>query len=155
MFRKVLFPTDFSEASRRALERFGKEAGKIGELVLLHVVDEGYIEDMEEGYSLFYMDEGVEIKTIEEKAMKKAEELLKKEEKNAYETIDTENIRSVTHIGVPYETIVETAEKEDVSLILLPSHGKMGYSHELFGSTTIRVLRKTKKPVLIIKTHGV
>ena len=63
------------------------------------------------------------------------------------------NVRIMVTVGIPYKEIVRVAEEEDVSLILLPSHGKLGFSHELMGSTTIRVLRKTKKPVLIIKTH--
>ena len=65
------------------------------------------------------------------------------------------NVRIMVTVGIPYKEIVRIAEEEDVSLILLPSHGKLGFSHELMGSTTIRVLRKTKKPVLIINTHKV
>ena len=68
-------------------------------------------------------------------------------------TFGTENVKPLVRFGLPWEEIVKVAEEEDVSLILLPSHGKLGFSHELLGSTTVRVLRKTKRPVLVIKTH--
>ena len=154
MFRKVLFPTDFSEGSIRAIQRFERENDmEVGECILLHVIDEGLVEDMVTGYSLLYNNENAEInsilKNLEDEALKKLEE----RKERCKEMMKAKNVRTMVTVGIPYKEIVRVAEEEDVSLILLPSHGKLGFSHELMGSTTIRVLRKTKKPVLIIKTH--
>ena len=154
MFRKVLFPTDFSEGSMRAIQRFERENDmEVGECILLHVIDEGLVEDMVTGYSLLYNNENAEIdsilKNLEDDALKKLEE----RKERCKEMMKAKNVRTMVTVGIPYKEIVRVAEEEDVSLILLPSHGKLGFSHELMGSTTIRVLRKTKKPVLIIKTH--
>jgi len=154
MFRKVLFPTDFSEGSMRAIQRFERENDmEVGECILLHVIDEGLVEDMVTGYSLLYNNENAEIdsilKNLEDDALKKLEE----RKERCKEMMKAKNMRVMVTVGIPYKEIVSVAEEEDVSLILLPSHGKLGFSHELMGSTTIRVLRKTKKPVLIIKTH--
>ncbi len=154
MFRKVLFPTDFSEGSMRAIQRFERENDiPVSECILLHVIDEGLVEDLVAGYSLLYNNENAEInsilKNLKDEALKKLEE----RKERCKEMMKAKNVRIMVTVGIPYKEIVRIAEEEDVSLILLPSHGKLGFSHELMGSTTIRVLRKTKKPVLIIKTH--
>ena len=79
MFRKVLFPTDFSEGSMRAIQRFERENDiPVGECILLHVIDEGLVEDLVTGYSLLYNNENAEIdsilKNLKDKALKKLEE---------------------------------------------------------------------------------
>ena len=154
MFRKIVFPTDFSEGSMRAIQRFEKEnTMEVEECILLHVIDEGHIEDLLNGYSYLYDSEKKEMEDIISRAKDKAMESLKEREERCRSMIKARKMRSVVRIGIPYEEIVKFAEEEKVSLILLPSHGKLGYSEELLGSTTIRVLRKTKRPVLIIKTH--
>ena len=154
MFHKILFPTDFSEGSMRAIRKFSKQNEiEVGECILLHVIDEGHLEDLLNGYSFIYKNEKREMEEVITEAKKKAEEMLKEREERCRGMMKAKKMRTMVRIGIPYEEIVKMAEEEDVSLILLPSHGKLGYSHELMGSTTIRVLRKTKKPVLIIKTH--
>ena len=154
MFRKILFPTDFSEGSMRAIQRFKREnTVEVEECILLHVIDEGYIEDLLNGYSLMYESEKREMDEIINRAKENAMKKLKEREERCRSMIKARKMRSVVRIGIPHEEIVKFAEEEKVSLILLPSHGKLGYSEELLGSTTIRVLRKTKRPVLIIKTH--
>lgn len=154
MFRKILFPTDFSEGSMRAIQKFNRDnSTEVGECVILHVIDEGKLEDMLTGFSYFYKKEEREIDDIEEKLKDNAMKEMKERAEKCRDMMKTKNIKMLVRVGIPYEEIVKVAEEENVSLILLPSHGKLGYSHELMGSTTIRVLRKTKKPVLIIKTH--
>ena len=154
MFRKILFPTDFSEGAYRAASRFEKVNNMpVGEVVLLHVIDEGTLEDLLNGYSLLYNDEELEIEAIKKALLKKTMEKLQTKVEECKKIFGTENVKPMVRFGLPWEEIVKVADEEDVSLILLPSHGKLGFSHELLGSTTIRVLRKTKKPVLVIKTH--
>ena len=154
MFRKILFPTDFSEGAYRAAKRFEKANNMpVEEVILLHVIDEGTLEDLLNGYSLLYNDEELEIEAIREELLKKTMEKLQARVEDCKKTFGTKNVRPLVRFGLPWEEIVKVADEEDVSLILLPSHGKLGFSHELLGSTTIRVLRKTKRPVLVIKTH--
>ena len=154
MFRKVLFPTDFSEGSMRAIQRFEKENQmEVNECIILHVVDEGRLEELLNGYAYLYKREEREIKDIEEKLKKKAMEKLAERAERCKKMMKANKIKVMVRFGIPYEEIVKVAEEENVSLILLPSHGKLGYSHELLGSTTMRVIKKTKKPVLLIKTH--
>ncbi len=154
MFRKILFPTDFSEGSMRAIQRFNRDnESEVNECVILHVIDEGKLEDMLNGYSYFYRKEEREMEEIEKKLKEKAMKEMQERAERCKDMMKAKNIKMLVRVGIPYEEIVKVAEEENVSLILMPSHGKQGFSHELFGSTTMRVLKKTKKPVLIIKTH--
>ncbi|WP_048147790.1 universal stress protein [Palaeococcus ferrophilus] len=154
MFRKILFPTDFSEGAYRAIEGFARENEmEVGELIVLHVIDQDILEEMMNGYSLAYCCEEEELKDIEKKLNERAWKKLNEKLEYLRGILKAKEIRGLVKLGVPWREIVKTSEEEDVSLILLPSHGKLGFSREIMGSTTLRVLRKTDKPVLIIKTH--
>ncbi len=152
MFRKILFPTDFSEGYYRAAKRFEKtNKAAIGEVVLLHVIDEGVLEDLLNGYSLLYENEEVELEEIKKRLGEKVMEKLQTEVEDVKRTFNTERVKPVVRFGLPWEEIVKVAEEEDVSLIILPTHGKLGFSKELIGSTAMRVIKKTFRPVLLIK----
>ncbi len=154
MFRKVLFPTDFSEGAYKAAKRFESiNEMLVGEVVLLHVIDEGTMEELMNGYSLLYKNGEMELEEIKEKLREKAMEKLQAKVEDVKRTFNAAKVTPIVRFGEPWEEIVRVAEEEDVSLIILPSHGKMGFSHELFGSTTMRVLKKTFRPVLVIKTR--
>ena len=154
MFRKILFPTDFSEGAMRAIQRFNRDnQTEVGECVLLHVIDEGHLEDIVAGYAYLYSSEEREMDDIEKKLIEKAKKELEERAKKCKEMMKAKNLKIIVRVGIPHDEIVKVAEEENVSLILMPSHGKLGFSHEFLGSTTMRVLRKTKKPMLIIKTH--
>ncbi len=156
MFKKVLFPTDFSKGAENAIKRFAKENNlKIKEFILLHVIDRYVIDEFMGGYSLVYKFVQKELLDVENKFTEKAKEDLEREKRKLQKNIRADKFKTLVKIGVPYEEIVKTAEEQDVSIILLPSHGKLTFSHEVFGSVTMRVLRKTKKAVLLIKAEEV
>ena len=153
MFSKILVPTDFSEGNCIAIENFEKmNRMQVGEVVLLHVIDEVKLEEVMNGYSFFYNDEMKELKDIEAKLKAEAMKKLESRVEAIKQSFKTDNVKPMVKIGIPWKEIVKTADEEDVSLIMLPSHGRLGFTHEFMGSTTIRVLKKTTKPVLIIKT---
>ena len=58
-----------------------------------------------------------------------------------------------THVlfGDPGMTIADYANDVDADLVVMPSHGFHGLSRLLLGSTTERVLRHTKAPVLVLR----
>ncbi len=151
MFKKILFPTDFSDSALNAAMRFERENGiKVGELLLLHVIDDGILEAMANGYSLFYDDVDREIDEIEGRMRKDAMNKLEKISESYGKMMKAEKVTLFVSVGVPQIQIIKTAEEEGASLIVIPSHGKLGYSHEILGSTTMRVLRKSEIPVLVI-----
>ena len=52
---------------------------------------------------------------------------------------------------IPYEAIIETAEKSACDLIFMASHGRKGITGLLLGSETNKVLTHSKVPVLVYR----
>jgi nucleotide-binding universal stress UspA family protein len=131
LFSKVLVPTDFSRSASDAVA-FVKTIHGIKETVLLHVVSRAESEK----------DIEVNLKTAE----KRLEDMKK-------ELIDTgADIKLHAGAGDPTEMILSVADEEDVSLIAMSAFGLDWISELVLGSTTFTVVRRTKKPVLIIRT---
>jgi nucleotide-binding universal stress UspA family protein len=57
----------------------------------------------------------------------------------------------LTLIGKPHEVIVYTAEKKNVGLIIIGSHGRSGIERLLMGSVTERVIGHAGCPVLVVR----
>jgi len=131
LFSKVLVPTDFSRSASDALT-FIKTIPGIKEILLLHVVSRAESENDIEGY----------LKTAE----KRLEDMKK-------ELIDT-GADIIFHVGSgdPTEMILSVAEKNDVSLIVMSAFGLDRIRELVLGSTTFTVVRRTTKPVLIVRT---
>ncbi len=55
--------------------------------------------------------------------------------------------------GDPVETILETAKKEGIDLIVLGTHGRRGLTHLLIGSVAEKVVRQAGCPVLTVRTR--
>ncbi|MFN3739250.1 MAG: universal stress protein, partial [Thermodesulfovibrionales bacterium] len=53
--------------------------------------------------------------------------------------------------GRPYEEIVRIADEKGVDLIVMGSHGRTGLGRVVVGSVAMRVLRRSTKPVLIVR----
>lgn len=142
MLKRILFPTKFEEFSLAILKSIIplKEAG-MEEIILLHVIDpDGLYTEKETGLP-FNPD------LIRKAAM---------EQFTSYaEYLHSEGIRVKTKIimGGLVSEILKTAEEMDVSLIIA-GRQKRYIPGELFtGSTTNRVIRKAKVPVLVAKCH--
>ena len=143
MFKKILFPTDFSDVSKKALN-YLKQLQEAGakEIIVLHVIDERKIEAI-----ALYGTSGsfVFIEKMEQEARKEAiaiEEELKKCGFEARARIET---------GIPLREILRVEEEEKVSLIVIGSHGKTNIKEMLLGSVSEKVIRRAKNPVLVIK----
>lgn len=88
-------------------------------------------------------------------------EYLEEAQKNALKALDqvkqfaaTEGITVNTEVVKGYvtaETIIETAEKQNVDLIVMGSHGRKGFKKFFLGSFAQDVLNQTTLPVLIVK----
>jgi nucleotide-binding universal stress UspA family protein len=60
-------------------------------------------------------------------------------------------ISTAVEMGVPFQAILDKAEKENVDLIVMSTHGRTGLRHVLIGSVTERVVREARCPVLSIR----
>lgn len=56
--------------------------------------------------------------------------------------------------GPVVEEIINTAEREDVDLIAMASHGRTGLSRVFYGSVAAGVLHRVNRPLLLIRSLG-
>ena len=143
MFRKVLFPTDFSkqsEAILRGLHEFKKYG--VDEVVLANIIEHDVVALIEGGVDV---DEFIQkLKKEAEKKLSQSASVLNRE---GFKVKLTPPIPSAN----PIDEIVKIAREENVSLILLGSRSR-GFKGSLMGSVSEGVVREAKKPVLVLKT---
>ena len=138
-FQKILVATDGSEYSRRAMVR----AMDFAESYDTELVVAAIVEIMPEIYS-------IAPQVVEEK-VKKTEEYIAGIQKLA----DAHGIKSrgfVRDSAEPYNVIKEIAEKEEIGIIVMGSHGRTGLKRFLMGSTAERVIAHAPCPVLVVKS---
>jgi nucleotide-binding universal stress UspA family protein len=166
MFKKILVPCDGSELVQRAVfprvEALGKSMD--AEIIVLRVIPvpsgrsatafkPGLPEmpiplpvtatDAETARHPIYKDQ--EIASAEEEARRSVTEavaLLRDRGLNA---------RSEVILGRPADEIIDYAERENVDLIVMCSHGASGIRRWVFGSVTEKVLRGATTPVMLIR----
>jgi nucleotide-binding universal stress UspA family protein len=138
-FDKILVATDGSEYSRRAMVKAVDFAESYD--AQLNVVS--IVEIMPEIYA-------IAPQVVEEK-VKKTEEYIAGIQKLA----DAHGIKSrgfVRDSAEPYNVITEIAEKEEIGIIVMGSHGRTGLKRILMGSTAERVIAHAPCPVLVVKS---
>ena len=143
MYKKILYPTDFSDVAKKALDYIIqlKDAGTY-EVIVLYVIDKRNL-DVLAWYGvndLLTFEQDMEEKLREE--MSEVEALLTK---RGFE------VKLRIERGLPFKEILRVEEEEDVSLIVIGSHGKSNIKEMLLGSVSEKVLRKATKPVLVVK----
>ena len=140
MFEKVLLAYDGSEPSKKALEYTAELAKRLSsEVIVLYVID---IEKLAELIGDFDVSD---VQSLE----KRAHELVEK----AAQYLEERGVkaRPLLKKGGPPEAIVETAEEEGVSMIIVGSHGWKGFKRFFIGSVSEKVVRISKIPVLVVK----
>jgi nucleotide-binding universal stress UspA family protein len=63
-------------------------------------------------------------------------------------------VRSEVLMGNPAESITKFAEKENIELIVMSSHGRSGPSRWALGSVTDKVFRACCVPILMVRAPG-
>lgn len=64
------------------------------------------------------------------------------------------NTRVEMAFGRPAEEIVDFAEREEVDLIAMCTHGRSGLTRWIFGSVADKVLHGTHLPILLVRPEG-
>lgn len=132
--KKILFPTDFSEASQAAFHHAVSLAHDTGATLLIAHVEEP---PMPYGEALMTLPERFD------------EEL-----KQRLEAIVADSSVPCEHhllIGEPSAEIVRLAEAQHVDLIVMGTHGRTGLSRLLMGSVAEAVVRRAPCAVYTIK----
>ena len=55
---------------------------------------------------------------------------------------------------IPLREILRVEEEKGVSVIIIGSHGKTNIEEMLLGSVSEKVIRRSQKPVLVVKRRG-
>lgn len=150
MFEIILYPTDFSDVSKKALAYIKSlECTGSKQVIILHVISEKRIECMTQGVAWAGKDVATFLKEVQRDLENEAYEKVKPYESELKEAGFVVKVR-IEH-GVPYFKILEVEEEEGASVIVLGSHGKSNLREMLLGSVSEYVVRHAKKPVLVIK----
>jgi nucleotide-binding universal stress UspA family protein len=142
--RSILCPVDFSEESQNALRWAVALAAKHqSRLTVLNVVDQLLVRAAQARYG---------------------RDLPKAETEPALRSFVTAALPPAAawvptplidaRVGDPSNVILETADREHVDLIVMGTHGLGGLRKLFLGSTTERVLRRTRVPLLAVPSAG-
>ncbi len=153
MFEKILYPTDFSDTAGKTLKYIKqlKDAGA-KEVVLLNVIHQRTLDTIETLHSVVYFQDGRYQEDAEE-AVKKMKEDRRKRLAPIADEMEQYGFKVKMRIekGIPRREILKIEKEEDVSVIVMGSHGRSDVSGMLIGSVSEKVVRRSTKPVLIVK----
>lgn len=142
--KRLLSPTDFSEASKHALLYAEDLARTYGaELHLVHV-----IEPVLYPPEMFGQVGLVDVESTIERA---GQEELAQWRTNV--PTDMPCVTATVH-GKPYVEILQYATEKEIDLIVISTHGRSALDHLLLGSTTEKIVRKAVCPVLTVRYKG-
>lgn len=136
LFSKVLYPTDWSDCAQKALRYLKglKEAGVV-EVIVAHVMDEKAMK----------LQPAEKFSEFERKDKEKLEMVKEDLEKEGFK------VKTRLHVGKAGVDLIKIAKEEDVSLIIMGSHGKGYIGEVLWGSVARNVVEYSDRPVLLIK----
>ena len=142
----ILFPTDFSQGARAAMDHAVSLARDYNaKLILLYVIQDISIAE-------WYIPSSLSVTDLIEDMQKSA---WKEMDKWAAEVAGAgRETRKMVVRGVPFVEIIKTAKEMNADLIVIGTHGRTGIDHMLFGSTAEKVVRKAPCPVLTVRVAG-
>ena len=162
MYQKILVPLDGSKLAECAIPHVEKIAEGCGaeQVILVSVTERvsGWTR-APEVHELYRANErrglqkaGPEVAVTFGKQERQAKRYLSK----IAEGLEAKGIKVRTEVllGDPAEEIVASAERGDIGVIIMASHGRSGPSRWAHGSVTDKVLRASSVPVLMIKAPG-
>jgi len=128
---KILFCSDFSECSERALQYALSLATEYkSELSLLHVLE--------------HLPSPQDREPETNNALRRLDESIPEEARSCCK------IKPIVSVGKPYEEIIKFAELNQTDLVIVGVRGRNALDLALFGSTTQRVIQLGPCPVLAI-----
>jgi nucleotide-binding universal stress UspA family protein len=137
--RKVLFATDFSDASDEAIDRAIEMARQAGaEVEIMHVLE--LAEEFPFGTTYFEADYGALYANIDLQLSQRAERF-----RQAGVACETKILE-----GSAATEIAERGRKIGAELIVVGTHGRGGLAHAMLGSVAERVVRRASCPVLAV-----
>ena len=144
--KTILFPTDFSQGARAAMDHAISLAKDYdARLILLYVIQDISIAE-------WYIPSTLSVTDLVEDMQKSA--WLEMDKWAAEAAAKVKNVEKMVMRGVPFVEIIKTAREKNVDMIVIGTHGRTGIDHMLFGSTAEKVVRKAPCPVLTVRIAG-
>jgi len=142
--KKILVPTDFSEASKESLRYACTLADALhASLHIIHVNQNPYVPG---GFLDFYVPPPGFFEEAERATSRDLEALLTAEEKTRY------GATLVHRTGAPaYEILDYLREQGDIDLAVMATHGRGGAARLMMGSVADKIVRAAPCPVLTIR----
>jgi len=144
-FSKILYATDYSKASARALdEAIGLAKQNNAELLVVHVIEpvSSYVTAEDYGGAELYMRLEETTKREAQASMKKLMDKLQKSKVKA---------TSLMLKGIAHDQIVRAAKSRRVDVIVIGTHGRTGLSKLFMGSVAGKVVSMAHCPVLTVR----
>ncbi|MEJ5366604.1 MAG: universal stress protein, partial [Desulfosoma sp.] len=145
MFKKILFPVDFSDVSARIVPVVREMAARFDASV--HVL---FVARVFEHLGSIYVPHP-SIKTIQAELAEGAQRKLAEFLAQHFHGVSVEG-RVVS--GDPAEEILKYASSQGIDLIIMGTHGRKGLERIVFGSVAERVVKGAAMPVLTVNPYG-
>lgn len=143
---KILVPIDFSKSSEYASKMAAKIAQKSGSIIyLLHIVElPSGIADMGSRSNFSIPESMLYLRKIRERIL---------DFKNRFFS-EYQEVHHLIRFQNPYEGILACSDKINADLIIMGSKGHSDFEEIFIGSNTEKVVRKSTKPVLVVKKNS-
>lgn len=153
--KKILYTTDLSENARYAFGYAMSLANRYGAgITILHVLEsspssESLVTNIigEEKWKQFRKENEQEVvSTIKKRVENFCEELTREVPECPFITDEI-----ILRIGAPADEILKLVDTGDYDLIVMGAHGHGFIGSAMMGSISRRVVRRSKKPVLVVR----
>jgi len=139
-YKKILVPVDFSNTSKKTLERALELQMKYGaKLIVATFV--APVNNVANLYNISFVD--IETKMLEE---------AKKNMADFCEAYDVASEDAIVDVGHPKHAILELVDAENFDLIVMGSHGHHGLLDTVLGSTANAIVSHAKCDVMIVRS---
>ncbi|HXG53069.1 MAG TPA: universal stress protein [candidate division Zixibacteria bacterium] len=142
---RILYATDYSKASERALEHAIALAGRNGaELLVVHVIEPvpAHMPGEDFGGAELYARLAESARREAEASMDRLMQRLRRSRVRA---------KSLLLKGVAYDQIIKAAKSRNADMIVIGTHGRTGLSRLFLGSVAARVVAAAPCPVLTVR----
>ena len=148
MYRKILVPLDGSPRAEAILPHVEEMAQLYNaEVILLQVIAPDTM-----SAAAYHRPPHIELDNLFQQHENEAREYLTQRQADLHR----KNIPNCSFLeyGPVVATIIDVAEREEVDLIAIASHGRSGLSRALYGSVAAGVLNQVNMPLLLIRAPG-
>ena len=157
MYQKIMVPLDGSELAECVLPHVESIAKgcSVPNVILVRVVEPALLPTgtLSDGGDVFTEEDAKRIRMATDSAQKATAESYLDQMVSRLSS-EGVNVKAEVLVGKAAETLAEYAEKNDVDLIVMATHGRSGVTRWVRGSVAEKILRSSKIPVLMVRAPG-